>query len=83
MNRLADQSRPSRSPAHGADVFAVKIAQCGGCFNALRVAAIADAAGIGLYGGTMLEGAVATIALAHAFATFARLDWAQNCSARC
>ena len=60
---------------HGADVFAVKIEQCGGCFNALRVAAIADAAGIGLYGGTMLEGAVGSIASAHAFSTFANLQW--------
>ena len=40
---------------HGADVFAVKLEQSGGAFNALRVGAIADAAGIALYGGTMLE----------------------------
>ncbi|MTH36300.1 muconate cycloisomerase [Paracoccus limosus] len=61
--------------SHGADVFAVKIEQCAGLFNAQRVAAIADAAGIGLYGGTMLEGAVSTIASAHVFATFANLQW--------
>lgn len=62
--------------AHAAaDVFAVKIAQSGGLFAAARVAAIADAAGIGLYGGTMLEGAVATIASAHLFATFPHLEW--------
>lgn len=61
--------------AAAADVFAVKIAQSGGLFAAGRVAAIADAAGIGLYGGTMLEGGVATIASAHLFSTFARLDW--------
>lgn len=60
---------------HGADVFAVKIEQSGGLFNGQRVAAIADAAGIGLYGGTMLEGAVGTIASAHLFATFANLQW--------
>jgi len=59
----------------GADVFAVKLEQSGGAFNALRVAAIADAAGIGLYGGTMLEGAVGTVISAHAFATFANLQW--------
>src|SRR3546814_3381667 len=40
-----------------------------------RSAAIADAAGIELYGGTMLEGAVGTIAAAHVFATFANLQW--------
>lgn len=60
---------------HGADVFAIKIEQNGGLFAAQRTAAIADAAGIGLYGGTMLEGAPGTIASAHLFATFPRLDW--------
>ena len=58
-----------------ADVFAVKIAQSGGLYQAGRVAAIADAASIGLYGGTMLEGAVGTIASAHLFSTFPRLAW--------
>lgn len=60
---------------HGADVFAIKIAQNGGLFAAQRTAAVADAAGIGLYGGTMLEGAVGTIAAAHLFATFPNLQW--------
>lgn len=59
----------------GADVFAVKIEQSGGLFNAQRVAAIADAAGIELYGGTMLEGGVGTVASAHVFSTFANLQW--------
>jgi muconate cycloisomerase len=59
----------------GADVFAIKIEQNGGLFNAQRVAAIADAAGIELYGGTMLEGAVGTAASAHTFSTFANLQW--------
>ena len=59
----------------GADVFAVKTEQSGGLQAALHVAAIADAAGIELYGGTMLEGAVGTIAAAHAFATFRNLQW--------
>jgi len=58
-----------------ADVFAVKIEQSGGLLAAQRVGAIADAAGIELYGGTMLEGAVATIAAAHLFATFPKLQW--------
>ncbi len=60
---------------HGADVFAVKIEQSGGLFAAQRVAAIADAAGIGLYGGTMLEGAVGTVASAQVFSTFPNLQW--------
>jgi len=61
--------------SNGADVFAVKIEQSGGLFAAQRVAAIADAAGIELYGGTMLEGAVSTVASAHLFASFANLQW--------
>jgi muconate cycloisomerase len=58
-----------------ADVFAVKIAQSGGLQAAARVGAIADAAGIGLYGGTMLEAAVGTVASAHLFSTFPKLAW--------
>ena len=58
-----------------ADVFAVKIAQSGGLFAGGRVAAIADAAGIGLYGGTMLEGPVGSVASAHLFATLPHLEW--------
>src|SRR3954467_2323064 len=41
-----------------ADVFAVKIAQSGGLQAAGRVGDIADAAGVGLYGGTMLEAGI-------------------------
>ena len=69
------QSAFEIAKTHGADVFAVKVEQSGGLFAAQRVAAIADAAGIELYGGTMLEGAVGTIASAHVFSTFAKLQW--------
>ncbi|MCW3478420.1 muconate/chloromuconate family cycloisomerase [Neisseriaceae bacterium JH1-16] len=58
-----------------ADVFAVKIAQSGGLIPAQQVAAIAGLAGIGLYGGTMLEGAIGTAASAHVFATFGDLSF--------
>lgn len=58
-----------------ADVFAVKIEQSGGLHAARAVQSIADAAGIGLYGGTMLEAAVGSIASAHVFATFPALAW--------
>jgi muconate cycloisomerase len=61
--------------AEAADVFALKILQSGGLFAAAKVAAIAEAAGIGLYGGTMLEGGVSTAASAHLFSTFAKLEW--------
>ena len=58
-----------------ADVFAVKIEQSGGLFAACEVQAIADAAGVALYGGTMLEAGVGTIASAHVFATFPTLGF--------
>ena len=61
--------------AGAADVFAVKIAQSGGLYAAARVAAVADAASVGLYGGTMLEGAIGTIASAQLFSTFPKLAW--------
>jgi muconate cycloisomerase len=56
-----------------ANVFAVKIEQSGGLTAAKQVQAIADAAGVALYGGTMLEAAIGTVASAHVFATFPRL----------
>ncbi len=58
-----------------AGVFALKIAQSGGLHAARDVAVIAHSAGIGLYGGTMLEGGVGTAASAHVFATVPSLDW--------
>ncbi|MGA1799023.1 muconate/chloromuconate family cycloisomerase [Sphingomonas sp. 4RDLI-65] len=59
----------------GARIFAVKIAQSGGLLPAHAVATIAQAAGIGLYGGTMLEGGVGTAASAHLCATLPSLAW--------
>ncbi|WP_020656062.1 muconate/chloromuconate family cycloisomerase [Massilia niastensis] len=59
----------------GADVYAVKIAQSGGLFPAQQVAAVAQLAGIGLYGGTMLEGGIGTAASAHLCSTWADLAW--------
>ncbi|MYL97142.1 muconate cycloisomerase [Novosphingobium sp. FGD1] len=61
--------------AAAAGVFALKIAQSGGLFATAEVAAIGTAAGIGLYGGTMLEGGVGTAASAHVFATVPELAW--------
>jgi len=58
-----------------ADIFAVKINQSGGLRGAARVAGIAEAANIALYGGTMLEGAVGTMASAQLFSTFTELAW--------
>lgn len=58
-----------------ADIFAVKINQSGGLRGAAEVAAIARSANISLYGGTMLEGAVGTMASAQLFSTFHDLAW--------
>jgi muconate cycloisomerase len=58
-----------------ADVYAVKITQSGGLLPALEVATVARLAGVGLYGGTMLEGGIGTAATAHVCSTFAELAW--------
>ncbi len=58
-----------------ADIFAIKINQSGGLRGAAEVAAIARSANIALYGGTMLEGAVGTMASAQLFSTFHDLAW--------
>lgn len=61
--------------AAAADVYALKISQAGGLWPTLRAAAVADAAGVGLYGGTLLEGSIGSIAAAHVFAACPRLAW--------
>ena len=58
-----------------ADVYALKVSQAGGLWPTLRACAVADAAGVGIYGGTLLEGSVGSIAAAHAFAASPQLAW--------
>ncbi|RLL23129.1 muconate/chloromuconate family cycloisomerase [Acinetobacter chengduensis] len=76
---MADESLMGPSSAYRlartnvASVFAVKVAQSGGLLEGRDVATIAQLAGIDLYGGTMLEGPVGTIASAHLFSTFENL----------
>ena len=78
---MADESIESVEDAFSlaadgaASIFALKIAKNGGPRAVLRTAQIAEAAGIALYGGTMLEGAVGTLASAHAFLTLRQLTW--------
>jgi len=78
---MADESLVGPESAYalarlaGANVVAIKTEQSGGLQAAQRVAAIADAAHIELYGGTMLEGGVGTVASAHVFSTFQELRW--------
>ena len=54
--------------------YALKIAKAGGPNSVLALARVAQAAGIGLYGGTMLEGTVGTVASLHAWSTLP-LQW--------
>ncbi|MFA5703600.1 MAG: muconate/chloromuconate family cycloisomerase [Advenella sp.] len=63
------------SSQHCANVFAIKIEQAGGLQQARDLIGIAQAADIALYGGTMLEGSIATIAAAHLFSTLNNLEW--------
>lgn len=58
-----------------ADVFAVKIAQSGGLKRASEVISIAQAGGLGLYAGTMLETGLSTAAALQLFSTIETLHW--------
>ncbi len=55
--------------------FALKIAKSGGLQGVLELAQLAQAAGIGLYGGTLLEGSIGTAASLHAWATLPEMAW--------
>lgn len=59
----------------GARAFALKTAKSGGIYSVLELANIAKAAGIGLYGGTMLEGSISTSAAVQAYSTLPKLEW--------
>lgn len=78
---MADESLMGPSTAYrlaksnAASVFAVKVAQSGGLIEGRDVATLANLAGIDLYGGTMLEGPVGTVASAHLFSTFSNLAY--------
>ena len=55
--------------------IALKIAKAGGLVGALELAHAAEAAGLDLYGGTMLEGTIGTAAAVHAWATLSDCRW--------
>jgi muconate cycloisomerase len=59
-----------------ADVVSLKLVKHGGLLGLKRVAAVAEAAGIGLYGGCLLESSVGAAAHLQAFATLRELGWA-------
>ena len=60
---------------HAADAFSLKLTKHGGMLRTRKVAAIAEAGGVSLFGGTMLESGLGTAAGAQLFATVRRLDW--------
>ncbi|MBL4672958.1 MAG: muconate cycloisomerase [Arenicella sp.] len=61
--------------AKAADIYAIKILQAGGLTEAQEVISVAKNSGAGLYGGTMLESPVSTIAAAQLFSTFDAFEW--------
>lgn len=61
--------------AKAADIYSIKILQAGGLSAGREVASIAKNSGIALYGGTMLESSIGTLAAAQLFATFDVLEW--------
>lgn len=77
---LADEavttSHDGYALAHGgfSGAYALKIAKAGGPAQALKLAHVAQAAGVALYGGTMLEGSLGTVASLHAWSTV-RMQW--------
>jgi len=58
-----------------ADVVSLKLVKHGSLLNLKRVAGIAEAAGIGLYGGCLLESSIGAAAHLQAFATLRDLAW--------
>jgi muconate cycloisomerase len=61
--------------AAAADAVSLKLVKHGGLLGLRKVAAVAEAAGIGLYGGCLLESSIGAAAHLQAFATFRELAW--------
>ena len=61
--------------ANAADAVSLKLVKHGGLLGMRKVAAVAEAAGIGLYGGCLLESSVGAAAHLHAFSTFRAIHW--------
>lgn len=57
------------------DAFSIKVIKHGGLLRNAQVAQIANAAGIGIFGGTMIEGCIGTSACAQLYATLPELQW--------
>lgn len=65
----------SVAQAAAADAVSLKLVKHGGLIGLRNVAAVAEAAGIGLYGGCLLESSVGAAAHLHAFAGLRELAW--------
>ena len=61
--------------AKAADIYAIKVLQAGGLTEAQEVISLVKNSGAELYGGTMLESPVCTIASAQLFSTYAAFEW--------
>ncbi|KMO34199.1 mandelate racemase [Methylobacterium tarhaniae] len=61
--------------AAAADAVSLKLVKHGGLVSLRKVAAVAEAAGIGLYGGCLLESSIGAAAHLHAFAGLRDLAW--------
>lgn len=60
---------------HAADVLSLKLVKSGGLMNLKRAAAIAEAHGMELYGGCLLESGLGAAAHMAVFSTLPRLEW--------
>lgn len=78
---MADESLSSIEEAfqvakkRAGNVFAIKPAKAGGLTATKKVAAIAEAAGIGLYGGTMIESSLGTAIAAQLYSTIPEMKY--------
>jgi muconate cycloisomerase len=76
---MADESVCSAQDAlavvrnHSADMIAIKLPKSGGITGARKVAAVAEAAGVPLYGGSTLETSVGTAASLHVYCSVPRM----------
>ncbi|MEO0923808.1 MAG: enolase C-terminal domain-like protein, partial [Pseudomonadota bacterium] len=68
-----DAARVARSAA--ADAVSLKLVKSGGLLAMCDIAALADANGLGLYGGCLLETTIGAASHLHVFATLPSLHW--------
>ena len=61
--------------AAAADTLSLKLVKHGGLLGLRKVAAVAEAAGVSLYGGCLLESSIGAAAHLHAFAGLRTLAW--------